>query len=983
MTTPSIDSIRAALAYIPADERSVWVKMCFAIKSTYPDETGFEMFDEWSARASSYDLGDVRAAWRNAKESGRVTAKSIFFEAKKYGFDPKRYDPPPKLTREERTRQQDERLKRERVEQASKVAQETQTAQQAQAMWEAAENVGESAYLARKGVQGHGVRYSGKHHLLVPLRDVDGCLWNIQKVINRPVNGAPDKVFLKGGRVTGCMHWIGDPGSSSVLLGAEGYATAATLHEATGLPVAVGFNAGNMAALSIALRGRWPQAHILLCADDDAETEAERGSNPGIRAAQRAAETIGGAWVAPQGLSGTETDFNDLAKRASVEAVREQVMAAVGAMTASRTVVLVSDAVPEKVAAGDTKQMSAKTGGRKGKVSSEKASASATTNSHSTERPYYEVQEGRGVYFFGTDNKGNELAPQWMCAPLYISAHTRSTEAQDWGYLLEFSDRDGNEKRWAMPAELLHGDGSELAKLLSNQGLDVHPTPATRQRLASYIQQQARKVRARAISTDRIGWHDKAFVMPKRSFGDAEQRVVFQSPTAMPNTFQERGSVKEWRDRVGALCIGNTRLIFAASCAFAGPLLRHASMESGGFHFRGNSSLGKSTAQRVAASVYGSEDFKQQWRSTDNALEATAAQHSDTLLILDELKQLDPKVAGACAYMLANEQGKARMSRTATPRPQLRWRLLFLSSGELSLADLMQEANQRVHSGQEVRLPDIPADAGAGLGLFNVLHGFSDARGLAEHLKSETRAVYGVGGRAFIEWLVDRVDTLPPLVGRWVGRLVSEWMPAGASGQVERVASRFALVAVGGELASEAGITGWPEGEAEAGARACFDAWLTQRGGAGDGEETAILRQVRRFLELHGEARFPWWHRSADDHKPNAMNRAGVRIWITDDGQRVRNKADHYAKYGEQVSLEQVESASCEYMVFPETFRDEVCKGYDRLAVQRLLHERGHLRTEGDGKSFKYARKERVPGLGPSNVYCILPSIFTDDTHSV
>ncbi|MGO3741419.1 DUF927 domain-containing protein [Kerstersia sp.] len=192
------------------------------------------------------------------------------------------------------------------------------------------------------------------------------------------------------------------------------------------------------------------------------------------------------------------------------------------------------------------------------------------------------------MFFYGTDNKGNDLAPQWMCAPWYIRAHTRSTDAQDWGYLLEFADRDGNEKRWAMPAELLHGDGAELAKLLSNQGLDVHPTPASRQRLASYIQQQARSVAERAISADRIGWHGNAFVLPKRSFGDKGQRVVFQSPTALPNTFQEAGSAEEWRDQVGALCAGNSRLVFAASCAFAGPLLRHASMESGGFHLRAN-----------------------------------------------------------------------------------------------------------------------------------------------------------------------------------------------------------------------------------------------------------------------------------------------------------------------------------------------------------------------------------------------------------
>jgi putative DNA primase/helicase len=956
---PSVDSIRAALACIPATERATWVKVCFAIKSAYPGDTGLEIFDEWSAGASNYDAAAVRATWRNAKAGGKVTAKSLFFEAKRYGFDPKRYDVPAPLSREERARRDAQRQKRERAEAEAKRAAEQETAQAARLAWDAAAESGDAAYLTRKGVGAHGVRYRGAAALLIPLCDMAGMLWNIQTIFNHPADGVPGKVFMKGGRVTGCMHWIGDAEAGVVRLVAEGYATGATLHEATGLPVAVAFNAGNLEAVALAIRGRWPQGWILICADDDQDTAAEHGYNPGIKAAQHAAQAAQGAWIAPQGLATGQSDFNDLAAAVGTDSVRDQIN---GALAAYK-----DHGKGKDRAAGRTPAA-----GRQGG----KAGQSAAGGGTARERPYYEVLPDGGVFFHGTDSKGNDLAPQWMCAPLYIRAHTRSTEAQDWGYLLTFKDRDGNEKRWAMPAELLHGDGAELAKLLSNQGLDVHPTPATRQRLASYIQQQARHVSERAISTDRIGWHGRAFVLPKRSFGDADQQVVFQSPSALPNTFQEVGTVADWRERVGALCAGNGRLVFAASCAFAGPLLRHASMESGGFHLRGNSSLGKSTAQRVAASVFGAEDFRQQWRSTDNALEATAAQHSDTLLILDELKQLDPKVAGECAYMLANEQGKARMSRTATPRGQLRWRLLFLSSGELSLVDHMQEAGKRAHAGQEVRLPDIPADAGAGLGLFNTPHGFADARTLAEHIKFETRAVYGAPGRAFIEWLVGRVDELPELITPWVARLVKSWVPPGASGQVERVASRFALVAVGGELASAAGITGWNDGEAEAGVKVCFDAWLMQRGGAGDGEEALILRQVRQFLEAHGEARFPWWHRSADDHKPNAMYRAGVRVWIAEDGERLRSKMDHYSKYGDSASVEQTESASCEYMVLPETFRGEVCRGFDPLAVAKLLHARGHLRTEGQGKSFKYARRERIPGIGKASVYCVLPSIF-------
>ena len=177
------------------------------------------------------------------------------------------------------------------------------------------------------------------------------------------------------------------------------------------------------------------------------------------------------------------------------------------------------------------------------------------------------------------------------------------------------------------------------------------------------------------------------------------------------------------RRSVAAPAAGNSRLVFALCCAFAGPLLRLAGMESGGIHLRGNSSQGKTTALKVAASVWGRPSYMQRWRTTDNALEATAVQHCDGLLILDEFGQLDPRVAGECAYMLANDQEKGRATRSGLTRKRRTWRLLFLSSGEVSLADHMAEAGKRTRAGMEVRMLDVPLDAGAGMGGIEALHG--------------------------------------------------------------------------------------------------------------------------------------------------------------------------------------------------------------------------------------------------------------------
>jgi putative DNA primase/helicase len=427
---------------------------------------------------------------------------------------------------------------------------------------------------------------------------------------------------------------------------------------------------------------------------------------------------------------------------------------------------------------------------------------------------------------------------------------------------------------------------------------------------------------------------------------------------------------------VGALCAGNSRLVFAVACAFAGPLMRPAGMESGGFHYRGDSSSGKTTALKLAASVYGGPSYLQRWRATDNALEATAAQHSDGLLILDELAQIDPKTAGECAYMLANEQGKARASRTGTPRPRQSWRLLFLSAGELGLADHMAEGMKRTRTGQEVRMADIPADAGKGLGAFETVHAYAGGSDFARHLTGQAVACYGATGRAWLQWLTEHASTLKASVRGDAAAMAAALVPKDASGQVARVGARFALVAAAGEMATAAGLTGWPVGEAIRAAHTCFDAWLTLRGGAGSSEKTNMLRQVRSFLEANGEGRFTYWHRAGDDRVGKTLNKAGVRRMLNADGEPIKTNSQHKAEYGEEMHPVDGEGVSFEYFVLAETFKGEVCKGYDVQAVCAVLAESGALTVKEAGR---YSIKTKLPGIGPSRCYCIPPAIFALD----
>ncbi|EEU2288279.1 LPD7 domain-containing protein [Escherichia coli] len=168
----------------------------------------------------------------------------------------------------------------------------------------------EHEYLTRKGIlAAPGVRLNNKNELVIPFSNSRGEIRSYQRI---PVTGGKDARILKDSEKTGNWFTFGTPENGRPLLFAEGYATAASLHEATGLPVLMTVDAGNMIDVAENARQIWTDSPFVFCADND----HQRKINKGVSSAKKAAASTHGEVIIPafteaekaQGL----TDFNDL-----------------------------------------------------------------------------------------------------------------------------------------------------------------------------------------------------------------------------------------------------------------------------------------------------------------------------------------------------------------------------------------------------------------------------------------------------------------------------------------------------------------------------------------------------------------------------------------------------------------------------------------------------------------------------------------------
>lgn len=676
------------------------------------------------------------------------------------------------------------------------------------------------------------------------------------------------KRFFKDCGKKGACHVI--PGDDSTILIAEGYATTASCFDATGYTSVMAVDCGNIYLVAESIRSH-TKAPIVIVADNDKYKE----KNAGVEAAEKVAKAIEGVSIfIPEFQDETSqpTDANDLMLLEGMDELKRQL---------------------------------------------EPVIAHARMG----------IPSG---YFFsnGWLCQKRESGSAKVSTAIYPVALSRDKASEDWGLVLQFADMDNHTHQFALPRVALIKEPSLMLEPLVSRGL--HYDPGELRALQSYINTVQPVDRARSVS--QTGWFGDVYVLPDEAIGASSETVIYQSFSGDPAGYEQSGSLEDWRENIAAKCVRNSRLVLMVSAGFAGPLLElDSSLESGGFHIRSESSRGKSTALRVCKSLWGAPDKLVTWRATSNGLEGVCFAHNDATLVIDELGQMadeNPAEAAQTVYMVANGSSKQRANRTGSAAAIKRWRLIFMSAGEVSLSNLMEQHGKKVKAGQEVRFIDIPADAGKGLGLFEELHGHDDSASFAEALNRDSKSFYGTAARAFLRQLTaDKAGFIARLKSLMAEFLVH--MPEGADGQIKRAANRFALVAAAGELALE--VTGWPEGESFRGVKACFDSWLAGRG-EGSHESNQAIESVKAQLLTWGDSRFG--------------QAANGPVWGV--------------------------KAERDFWVYPAAFREELCRGLDHRNVAKVL-------CDNDFLPDKAAVTRRIPGGGTRKFYVISGRLLGDE----
>ena len=494
------------------------------------------------------------------------------------------------------------------------------------------------------------------------------------------------------------------------------------------------------------------------------------------------------------------------------------------------------------------------------------------------------------------------------------------------------------------PARWFAGRGDEALGELLALGLDITHGKQRALVLEYIATSRPEKRFAAALST---GWHDeRTFVLPDEVIG---KTAVWYQGKDEQNPYTKAGKFEHWKAQVAARAKDNPNLIVALCGALAGPLFHLFNVSGGGLHWFGHTTLGKTSMLEAAQSAWGGPKFRRTWETTAVGLQAVATLHTDTLLVLDEIHMVDPKVLDSSIYALINGHGKSRGNIHAASRPTARWRVLVLSSGEVSSETQLSLSGLTIRAGQTIRMLDIPVEGKHGA--FDSLHGFKGGAEFADALREAAAQHCGHAGPQFVSSLIDARASGDLDLSKRLIETQKAFQPLNEPQR--RVARIFSILALAGELATKWGLLPWEQREALKACVKLFKRWQKQTlVSAASSPERKILAAVANFIDRFGDDRFSELLTVGGEH---VRDRAGY--WL-DELLEERDPEKPGQRFTRRIYL------------FTAIGLKEATKGHDFRQVLNALNAAGAF-TRKD--SAQFAVSVRTP-KGTERLYHIDPA---------
>ena len=669
---------------------------------------------------------------------------------------------------------------------------------------------GESEYLKSKGLNGFTYPILSDGAILLPLVDKAGGITAAQTI-------TPDgeKRLVVDSAKRGAFHAINATEQPQEVIIAEGLATTLSVHLIRPDALAVcAIDAGNLLPVARQMRQQYPQAQIIIAADND---WLDDKPNTGTERAEKAASAVDGYVSVPptdykadwndyhqqNGLEVATAAFNDSMYQPQGECLKPRLQAIEGGKTDQ----------PEK------DPLKPRIESRKDGVywitpKVDKESGEIINNESWLASPMDVIGTGR-------DDKDQYLILRWLA----FGAGIPTTAAIP---LADIGEREG----W---------------RTLKAGGVNVTTKSSLRAILADWLQRSGSRELWRVAHA--TGWQCGAYIMPDGEIiGTPAHPVLFNGRSSAAAGYTVQGTTGSWRDGVAHLAFGNYSMMTGIGAALAAPLIGLVGADGFGIHFYEQSSAGKTTTANVASSLYGNPDLlRLTWYGTALGLANEAAAHNDGLMPLDEVGQgADPISVSQSAYALFNGVGKLQGAKEGGNRDLKRWRTVAISTGEMDLETFIATAGRKTKAGQLVRLLNIPLSKAVRF------HDHQNGKQHADALKDAYQHHHGAAGREWIGWLADHqqqaIDTVRDCEARW-----RSLIPADYGEQVHRVAARFAILEAAlllGEV-----VTGWDDQTCRDAIQHSYNAWLREFG-TGNKEHQQIIEQAEAFLNAYGLSRF-------------------------------------------------------------------------------------------------------------------------------